>query len=148
MAGDIAKLFRIILDFTSSNAASLDTPQKVANMNKAKSLFNVLKEDTTFLDQLFVSIFNGELDLNIESILGLQATTSTNPWKSLTFKISDIFNIPLGVIEGGMAAIESNTASLYCSKNSTASRKNIYEMQSSFATGNIKSGMASFYSFL
>lgn len=127
MAGDIAKLFRIILDFTSSNAASLETLNNISISKKAKSLFNILKEDSTMLDNLLVSIFNGELDLNIESILG-QASTSVNPWKSLTFKISDIFNIPLGIVEGGMAAIESNTASLYCSKNSTAARKNIYAM--------------------
>jgi hypothetical protein len=30
---------------------------------------------------------------------------STSPWLSLTFSFNDIFNIPLGLLEGGMAAI-------------------------------------------
>jgi len=51
----------------------------------------------------------------------------TNSWANLSFKIGDIFNIPLGIIEGAMAAITSNKANLFCSGNSTAARGNIDE---------------------
>jgi hypothetical protein len=45
MAGDIAKLIRIILDFTSSNAASLEAKESQENLQKAKSIFNYIKEN-------------------------------------------------------------------------------------------------------
>lgn len=59
--------------------------------------------------------------------------------------MSDIFNIPLGIIEGSMAAIQSNKANLFCSLNSTAARKNIDSFQSLLATGQVKDSMAQFY---
>lgn len=74
MSGDIAKLVRIIIDFTSSNAASLETPQDKQNMETAKSIFSYLrKEDgTTYLDSLLIKLSQAEFDFTeqINMILG------------------------------------------------------------------------------
>jgi hypothetical protein len=40
----------------------------------------------------------------------------------------DIFNIPLGIIEGALGAIKSKEANFLCSRNTTAARKNLEAM--------------------
>jgi hypothetical protein len=37
----------------------------------------------------------------------------------------DIFNIPIGIIEGALGAIKSKEANFLCSRNTTAARKNL-----------------------
>jgi hypothetical protein len=128
MAGNIAKLIRLIVDFTSSNAASLDTQEAKDNLKTAKSIFSSLeKHKATYLDKAIMAITEGEIKFDLrETLHNLVRATAANPWTQLTFKVSDIFNIPLGIIEGSMAAITSNKANLFCSLNSTAARKDIY----------------------
>lgn len=57
-------------------------------------------------------------------------------------------NIPLGLLEGSMAAIPSKNDSFYCSKNSTAARKDIYAAQSYIKSKNTNSAVVSIYKFL
>jgi hypothetical protein len=45
----------------------------------------------------------------------------------------DIFNVVMGLVEGSMGAIPSNTNSYYCSKNSTEARGNTEAMIEEFS---------------
>ncbi len=51
-----------------------------------------------------------------------------SPWESLTFSFADIFNIPLGFVEGGMMAIKSKVSNELCAKSSINSRANLLLM--------------------
>lgn len=83
MAGNIAKLLRIVFDFTSSNAAALGDSASVSQ-TPAKSVFASLNQHKeTYLDQAIKRLAEAKIDLTepITKILG----QSTNPWNSLTF---------------------------------------------------------------
>ena len=51
-----------------------------------------------------------------------------SPWDNLSFELMDAFNIPLGTVEGALAAIKSKTDNFLCSTNTTATRKNLEAM--------------------
>ena len=105
MAGNIAKLLRIIIDFTSSNAASLGTQENKEDLPRSKSIFSAIdSHEPSYVDKAIMFLNQGEIDMR-ETLTKILGADSTNPWKSLTFKVSDIFNIPLGIVEGSMAAI-------------------------------------------
>jgi hypothetical protein len=57
-----------------------------------------------------------------------QSSTTPSPWSNPGFALIDLFNIPIGFVEGAMAAIQSNTNNYYCSMNSTAARNNMQNM--------------------
>ena len=52
----------------------------------------------------------------------------TNSWDTATFGLMDIFNIPLGIIEGSLGAIKSKEANFLCSRNTSATRKSLEAM--------------------
>lgn len=116
MAGNIAKLIRIVIDFTSSNAAYLDSNDVHNSTHPIRQI--------NYVDESIMALKTIDYDMR-EPLTILLGSDITNSWANLTFKIGDVFNIPLGIIEGAMAAITSNKANLYCSGNSTAARGNI-----------------------
>lgn len=82
-----------MLDFESSNAAALDNSTLKIDEAMKKSI----KMETNYIDDLIQSMFQHEL----------KVSASVSPWENLSFKLFDIFNIPLGTIEGALAAIKS-----------------------------------------
>ena len=71
-----------------------------------------------------------------------------SPWFNLTFSFNDVFNIPIGFVLGGMAAIQTNTANYYCSKNTTAAQLYLNTMTIDLKNNQITSAVQSFYAFL
>lgn len=53
---------------------------------------------------------------------------TTNSWDTATFELLDVFNFPLGFIEGALGAIKSREANFLCSRNTTSARKNFEAM--------------------
>lgn len=111
LAGEVAKLVRIMLDFESSNAAALNGTQKAPG-------------DMTLRQKL--SAKKPIVDNLIKKVMGLKV--KTNSWDTATFGLMDVFNIPLGIIEGALGAIKSKEANFLCSRNTTAARKNLEAM--------------------
>ena len=111
LAGEVAKLVRIMLDFESSNAAALNGTQKTPG-------------DMTLRQKL--SAKKPIVDNLIKKVMGLKV--KTNSWDTATFGLMDVFNIPLGIIEGALGAIKSKEANFLCSRNTTAARKNLEAM--------------------
>ena len=68
-----------------------------------------------------------------------------SPWDNLSFKLMDIFNIPLGTVEGALSAIKSRTANFLCSTNTTATRKNLEAMSNRLDRGQTKDAVTEFY---
>jgi len=60
----------------------------------------------------------------------------------------DIFNIPLGALEGSMAAIPSNINNYFCSLNATSSRKNLQSFTENIIKNQTKDAVTQFYQFL
>ncbi len=121
MSGELAKLLRIVLDFDSSNAAGLNKAEKKTNKHYLQSV----KQESTLIDSVALKIMQGTLGgLYLTQINNL----NTSPWLNLQISWLDIFNIPFGLVEGSMAAIQSNTDNFHCGTNTTAARKNIQSM--------------------
>jgi hypothetical protein len=60
----------------------------------------------------------------------------------------DVFNIPLGALEGTMAAIPSNVNNYFCSLNATSSRKNLQSFTDYMINNKTKDAVTQFYQFL
>ena len=71
-----------------------------------------------------------------------------NPWYHLGFKWTDIFDGPLGLVEGAMAAIQTQTNNYYCSRNVTAARQNLQSMSNYLALNDINDAVTQFYQFM
>jgi len=121
---------RLIVDFSSSNSASLTSSDSSSQFN-----FETANDEPSYFDQIVVSALTSEIRLTTAT------TTTTNPWNNLTFSFADLFNIPLGLLEGSMAAIPSNTNNYYCSTNATAARSNIASMDGYFSSLDINDGV-------
>ncbi len=57
----------------------------------------------------------------------------------------DIFNIPLGIIEGALGAIQSRPSNFLCSRNTTAARKNLEAMVTKRNSGQMDDSVTEFY---
>ncbi len=66
-------------------------------------------------------------------------------WDNATLGLIDIFNIPLGFIEGALGAIKSKEANFLCSRNTTATRKNFEAMVGRINNDQIKDAVTEFY---
>ena len=64
-----------------------------------------------------------------------------NTGADYTFLWTDIFNVAFGIVEGGMAAIPSNTNNYYCGKNTTIARLSLNAMIDDFSEQQEKDGM-------
>jgi hypothetical protein len=71
------------------------------------------KKREPFVDKLFKKIMASNLKVK------------QNSWETATFSLMDVFNIPLGIIEGALGAIKSKEANFLCSRNTTSARKNL-----------------------
>lgn len=69
----------------------------------------------------------------------------TTSWNSASFGLLDLFNIPLGVIEGALGAIKSKQANFLCSRNTTAARKNFEAMVGKLDTDQTNDAVVEFY---
>jgi hypothetical protein len=113
-AGEAAKLIRLVLDFQSQNTRSLYDDDTVPTLPRFEH------HELGTVDRLVKRLL-------LEPLVSTEGTF-VSPWLSVQFGIIDIFNIPLGLIEGGMGAIQSNTDNYYCAKNTTAGRKSLESM--------------------
>jgi len=90
-------------------------------------LFDPFYWDHTLKDDTIAQAFNTKKDFNKKQRrVGesyIQYTTD-----QMEFKWFDTFNVIMGLLEGAMAAIPSNTNSYYCSLNTTEARGNTKSM--------------------
>jgi hypothetical protein len=77
--------------------------------------------------------------------MSIERKVSTNSWDTATFGLMDIFNIPLGIVEGALGAIKSKEANFLCSRNTTATRKSLEAMVGRIENNEIKDAVTEFY---
>ena len=77
--------------------------------------------------------------------MSIDRKVSTNSWDTATFGLMDIFNIPLGMVEGALGAIKSKEANFLCSRNTTAARKSLESMVGRIENNEIKDAVTEFY---
>ena len=86
--------------------------------------------------------------MELETILNrMNLKTSTSPIDT-TFYLTDSINVVLGLLEGAMSAIPSNTQNYYCSKNVTLARGYLTTMITDFSLGENDDGMTYLNSLL
>lgn len=77
--------------------------------------------------------------------MSFDISVSANSWDTATFGLMDIFNIPLGIVEGALGAIKSKEANFLCSRNTTATRKTLEAMVGRIENNEIKDAVTEFY---
>jgi hypothetical protein len=68
-----------------------------------------------------------------------------NSWDTATFGLLDVFNAPLGFVEGALGAIKSKESNFLCSRNTTATRKNFEAMVGRINNDQINDAVTEFY---
>lgn len=146
MVEDICKLIRIMLDFESSNAGSLNSGSSLNQvfneymLDDTKPIISSVKKATEFQSQMINLMSEPDYSSLKHDLEVLQRRLNPEAYPEVyqdqydylapdkTFHWYDIFNIMIGLLEGAMGAIPSNKNSLYCSTNSTSVRKNTYAL--------------------
>ena len=130
-----------MLDFESANAAS--NPMSEELLNYYSNYNNNQEEDLIYsFDEEFFQ--DDTVSVNFEEYSRPKLKSSSSG-KSITpdykFYWNSIFYIPIGLLEGSMGAIPSNTNNYYCSSNSTAIRGYTTSMTSDFSAKENDDGM-------
>ncbi len=145
-AGEFGKLIRIVSDFQSVNAESLG--------NKTTLIKEEIKENAKLKDRrknnkvedklMYTERFTKWILDN--EIMRLGAYIS--PWNNLQFSFQDLYNIPIGFVDGGMQAIQSNVNNYFCSRNSSNARNVLQTMAININNLQITDAVTNFYEFL
>ena len=172
MAGEIAKLLRLVLDFESSTASSYkhgtsyQLPTYEDDMEDEAEIYTwkpTLK-DSNYADDSWYSLagifgtvrtaFSTDCKTKTqkrmvkrqdeeETTTDEETTTEEGGLFSFTYKwgLIDIFNLPLGVIDGAMGALPSDSFAYYCNKNLTAARDTVEPMLEYWSQLEVQSAM-------
>ncbi len=143
MVGEIAKMIRLVLDFESSTSGSM-----AAATAAAGGYYQQKRNDNYFSTPNLKASYETTEDKELDDWWSMNAIFSKvkstlMPCKTRTqrlrqdevvteeggifsftyvWDLADIFNIPLGFIDGAMGALPSDSNAYYCNKNLTAAR--------------------------